>query len=64
MKQCSVRTKLADGMVTLSLGEPNPAAQSTLGEQQWDLRVSEHSVGFKIKIGRPKFYVGEMTTPA
>ena len=40
------------------------AAQSTLGEQQWDLLVSEHSVGFQIKIGRPKFYAGEMITPA
>ena len=25
--------------------------------------VSEHSVGFQIKIGRPKFYAGEMITP-
>ena len=32
------------------------AAQSTLGEQQWDSLVS---VGFQIKIGRPKFYAGE-----
>ena len=38
--------------------------QSTLGEQQWDLLVSEHSVGFQIKIGRPKFYAGEMITLA
>ena len=29
-----------------------------------DLLVSEHSVGFQIKIGRPKFYAGEMITPA
>ena len=28
------------------------AAQSTLGKQQWDYLVSEHSVGFQIKIGR------------
>ena len=42
----------------------HPAAQSTLGEKQWDLLVSEHSVGFQIKIGRPKFYAGEMITPA
>ena len=35
----------------------------SLGEQQWDLLVSEHSVGFQIKIGRPKFYAGEMITP-
>ena len=26
--------------------------------------VSEHSVGFQIKIGRPKFYAGEMITPS
>ena len=38
----------------------HPAARSNLGEQQWDLLVSEHSVGFQIKIGRPKFYAGEM----
>ena len=31
----------------------HPAAQSTPSEQQWDLLVSEHSVGFQIKIGRP-----------
>ena len=42
----------------------NPAAQSTLGEQYWDSLVSEHSVGFQIKIGRPKFYDGEMITLA
>jgi hypothetical protein len=42
----------------------HPAAQSTLGEQQWDSLVSEHSVDFQIKIGRPKFYAGEMITPA
>ena len=36
----------------------HPAAQSTLGEQQWDSLVSEHSVGFQIKIGRLKFYAG------
>ena len=42
----------------------HPAAQSTLGEQQWDWLVSEHSVGFQIKIGRPKLYAGEMITPA
>ena len=36
----------------------------SLGEQQWDSLVSEHSVGFQIKIGRPKFYAGEMITPA
>ena len=34
-----------------------------LGKQQWDSLVSEHSVGFKIKIGRPKFYAPEMITP-
>ena len=42
----------------------HPAAQSTIGEQQWDLLVSEQSVGFQIKIGRPKFHAGEMITPA
>ena len=42
----------------------HPAAQSTLGEQQWDSLVSEHSVGFQIKIGRPKFCAGEMIMPA
>ena len=42
----------------------HPTAQSTLGEQQRDLLVSEHSVGFQIKIGRPKFYAGEMVTTA
>ena len=26
--------------------------------------MGEHSVGFQIKIGRPKFYAGEMITPA
>ena len=36
------------------------AAQSTLGEQQWDSLVSKHSVGFQIKIDRPNFYAGEM----
>ena len=43
----------------------HPAAQSTLCEQQWDLLVHcvHCSVGFQIKIGRPKFYVGEMITP-
>ena len=41
-----------------------PAAQSIFGEQQWDSLVSEQSVGFQIKIGRPKFYAGEMITPA
>ena len=34
----------------------------SLGEQQWDSLVSEHSVSFQIKIGRPKFYAGEMIT--
>ena len=42
----------------------HPAAQSTIGEQQWDLLVSEHSVGFQIKIGIPEFYAGKMITPA
>ena len=44
----------------------HPAAQSTLGEQQWDLLVycAHCGVGFQIKIGRPKFYAGEMITPA
>ena len=42
----------------------HPVAQSTLGGQQWDSLVSEDSVGFQIKIGRPKFYAGEMITPA
>ena len=42
----------------------HPAAQSTLGEQKWDLLVSEQSVDFQIKIGRPKFYAGEMITLA
>ena len=36
-----------------------PAAQSTLGKQQWDSLVSEHSVGFQIKIGRPNSYAGK-----
>ena len=42
----------------------HPAAQSTLGEQQWDLLVycAHCGVGFQIKIGRPKFYAGEMIT--
>ena len=26
--------------------------------------VSEHCVGFQIKIGRPNFYAGDMITPA
>jgi hypothetical protein len=26
--------------------------------------VSQHSLGFQIKIGKPKFYAGEMITPA
>ena len=30
----------------------------------WNSLVSEHSVGFQIKIGRPKFYVVEMIAPA
>ena len=42
----------------------HPAAQSTFGEQWWDSLVSEHSVGFQIKIGRPKFYAGDMIMPA
>ena len=42
----------------------HPAAQSTGGKQQWDLLVSYPSVGFRIKIGRPKFYAGEMITLA
>ena len=42
----------------------HPAAQNTLGDQQWNLLVSEHSEGFQIKIGRPKFYAGEMITLA
>ena len=42
----------------------HPAAQSSFGEQQWDSLVSQHSVGFQIKIGSPKFYDGEMITPA
>ena len=44
----------------------HPAAQSTLGEQQWDLLVhcAHCGVGFQIKVGRPKFYAGEMITPA
>jgi hypothetical protein len=38
------------------------ASQSTLGEQQWDLLVhcAHYGVGFQIKIGRQKFYAGEM----
>ena len=40
----------------------HPAAQSTLGEQQWDSLVSEHSVGFQIKICRPKLYAGKRIT--
>ena len=32
--------------------------------QEWDLLVCEHSLGFQIKIGRPKFYAGEMITLA
>ena len=37
-----------------------------LGEQQWDLLVhcAHCGVGFQIKIGRPKFYTGEMITLA
>ena len=31
-----------------------------LGEQQWDWLAS---VGFQIKIGRPKFYAAEMIMP-
>ena len=42
----------------------HPAAQSTLGKQQWDSLVSKHNVGFQIKIGRAKFYAGEMITLA
>ena len=44
----------------------HPAVQSTLGEQQWDVLVhcAHCGVGFQIKIGRPKFYAGEMLTPA
>ena len=42
----------------------HPAAQSTLGKQKLDLLVSEQSVDFQIKIDRPKFYTGEMKTPA
>ena len=30
----------------------------------WDLQKELKSVGFQIKIGRPKFYSGEMITPA
>ena len=52
------------GKYRLSFKFIHPAAQSTLGKQQWDSLVSEHSVGFQIKIGRPKFYAGEMITPA
>jgi hypothetical protein len=40
----------------------HPGTQSTLGKQMWDLLVSEQSVDFQIKIGRPKFYAGEMIT--
>ena len=42
----------------------HPAAQRTLGDQYWDSLVSEHSIGVQIKIGRPKFYAGEMIMPA
>jgi hypothetical protein len=38
----------------------HPPSQSTLGEQKWDLLMSDQSVDFQIKIGRPKFYAGEM----
>ena len=42
----------------------HPATQSTLGKQPLASMVSEHSVGFQIKLGRPKFYAGEMVTLA
>ena len=38
-----------------------PGAQSTLGKRWWDSLVS---VGFQIKMGRPKFYDGEIITPS
>ena len=53
MARCWKKSSFISGWI-------HPAAQSTLGEQQWDSLVSEHSVGFQIKIGRPKFYAGEM----
>ena len=39
-------------------------SSSSKNEQQWDLLVNEHNVGFQIKIGKPKFYAGEKITPA
>ena len=56
----TVRTELAD-----SIGHYVGYIQQlkeTLGEQQWDLLVSEHILGFQIKIGRPKFYSTELGT--
>ena len=76
----SIRTELADTVWSL-WGNPgmarcrrksnlncwiHPAAQSTLGEQQWDFLVNcaHCGVGYQIKIGRPKFYAGKMIMPA
>ena len=36
---------------------------SWLAAVRFSSESSEHSVGFKIKIGRPKFYAPEMITP-
>jgi hypothetical protein len=33
-------------------------------KQDWNLHCAHSRVGFHIKIGRPKFYAGEMITPA
>ena len=40
----------------------NHSVFSTLGKQQWDWLVSEHSVDFQIKVGRPKSYANKMIT--
>ena len=66
----SIRTEFADSMVTLGMARSwrkrnlscwiHLTAQSTPGEQKWESLLSEHSVGFQIKIGRPKFYASEM----
>ena len=59
---CHLRffTGLLDHMLYLRL------RKKILGEQQWDLLVhcAHCGVGFQIKIGRPKFYTGEMITLA
>ena len=76
---CFTVNQLADSMVTLGNPEMTrcqrksnlicwirPATQIALCMQYWDLLVSEHIVGFQVKIGRQKFYAvaGEMIAPA